>query len=244
MDSIATGRHIIFKDEANSSNLSLSVLWADNSPMAMIRSCQSILSAVLMVFITGYSHNQTPKSDSPEVSRSECEIFSAFITRSFVGKDGTERVGFPVSQIIIEDRTEYDPSDFEEEMPWEKMVKFLRKQVRSLQLATIENFSEANLHQAALPQRFDLPLPYQLVAESTFQSILHDIGDWPKYYNQYPGAQGILTFSRVGFSPDRKQAMFYVTNHCGGLCATWSFVVAQKHEAKWVVLKEVIVMVS
>jgi hypothetical protein len=149
-----------------------------------------------------------------------------------------------VSQIIIVDRTEYDESEIEEGMSWKEMRKFLRKQVPSLQLATIENFREANLWQAALQQRFDLPLPYQLVPGSTLDSIIHDIADWPQYYKQYPGTQGFLTLSRVGFSPDGEQAMFYVTNHCGGKCATGSFVVAQKRDAKWAVLKEVIFWVS
>ena len=87
-------------------------------------------------------------------------------------------------------------------------------------------------------------LPYRLVTENTFHSIRHDVGDWPRYYRQYPGAQGILTLSRVGFSPDGEQALFYVSNVCGGLCATGSFVVAQRHETKWAVIQEMIVWVS
>jgi hypothetical protein len=47
-----------------------------------------------------------------------------------------------VSQIIIVDRTQYDESEIEEGMSWKEMRKFLRKQVKSLQLATIENFRE------------------------------------------------------------------------------------------------------
>jgi len=60
------------------------------------------------------------------------------------------------------------------------------------------------------------------------------------YYEHYPGAQGALTLSRVGFSTDGQQAMFYVINHCGGKCGSWSFVVARKHGPKWEVVKEVV----
>ena len=244
MASTAIRSHIASNGECNDSGLSLRGARADNLPMSTVRGCQLILSTVLMVFIAGYAYSQTPKGKSTEVSQSEYEIFSSFIAHSFGGKDVTERVGFPVSQIIIVDRTEYDESEVEEDLPWKKMRKLLRKQVPSLQLATIESFREANLRQSALQQRFDLPLPYQLVAESTLHSILHDVGDWPKYYKQYPGAQGILTFSRVGFSQDGAQGLFYVSNGCGGLCATDSFVVAQRRNTKWTVLKEVIVRVS
>jgi len=212
--------------------------------MATIRSCHTIPSAVLTVLIVCCANGQTPKNNHPEVSQSEYEIFSAFIARSFVGKAGTNRVAFPVSQIIIVDGTEYDKTEIEEDMSCKETCKFRRKQVPSLQLATIEHFREANLWQAGLQQKFDLPLPYQLVAASTLDSIIHDIADWPQYYKQYPGAQGFLTLSRVGFSADGEQAMFYVTNHCGGKCATGSFVVAQKRHAKWAVVKEVVFWVS
>ncbi len=125
--------------------------------MAMTRKSRSILSVSLTVLIACYTYSQTPKNNHPEVSQSEYEIFSAFIARSFVGKAGNERVAFPVSQIIIVDRTDYDQSEIEEEMSWKEMCKFLRKQVPSLQLATIEHFREANLRQAPLQHRFDLP---------------------------------------------------------------------------------------
>jgi hypothetical protein len=212
--------------------------------MKVIRGCQPALAAVLAVLIVCYAHSQASKDTNPEVSQSEYEIFSAFIARSFVGKVGEERVAFPVSQIIIVDRTDYDESEIEEEMSWKEVRTFLRKQVPSLQLAAVENFRRANQGQTALQPRFSLPLPYQLVAGSTLDSIIRDIADWPQYYKRYPGAQGFLTLSRVGFSPGGEQAMFYVTNHCGGKCATGSFVVEQRRGAKWEIVKEVIFWIS
>jgi len=213
--------------------------------MATTRRYLPILSVVLTVLFACYAYSQTSKNNHPpEISQSEYEVFSAFIARSFVGKAGTERVAFPVSQIIIVDKTAYEQGEIEEEMSWKETCKFLRKQVPSLQSATIEKFRAANLRQSVFQQRFDLPLPYQIVAGSTLDSIIHDVADWPQYYKQYPGAQGFLTLSRVGFSPNGEQAMFYATNHCGGKCATGSFVVAQKRHAKWIVVKEVIFWVS
>jgi hypothetical protein len=213
--------------------------------MALIRKCKVLLvAAVFAVLIAGYSSAQTPKNDAAGVTQSEYEVFSAYIAHYFIGKAAKERIGLPVSQIIIVDTTEYDEKEIEEDMPWEEMQKFLRKEIPSLRAATIENFREMNLRQTSLQQRFDLPMTYELVADSTLNSIIHDIADWPKYYKQYPGAQGFLTLSRVGFSPDGKQAFFYASNHCGGKCATGSFTVVQKRGPRWIVVKEVIVWVS
>jgi len=214
---------------------------ADNLHMTMIRRRRPILSAILTVLFVGYASGETPKDNRSEVSQSEYEIFSAFIEKSFVGKAGAERVDFPVSQIIIADRTAFDETEIVEEMSWKQVRQFLRKEVPSLKSATIDDFRQTNQSQAALQQQFSLPLPYQLVAESTFESIFHDdSGWWPQFYVHYPGAQGFLTLSRVGFSSDGQQAMFYVANHCGGKCGSWSFVVAQKHGPKWSIVKEVV----
>jgi hypothetical protein len=213
--------------------------------MALIRECTVLLAAaVLAVLIACFSSAQIPKNDAAEVTQSEYEVFSVYIAHYFAGKAAKERTGLAVSQIIITDTTEYDQSEIEEDMPWEEMQKFLRKEVPSLQSATIRNFRQMSLRQANLQERFNLPLPYQLVAGSTLGSIIHDIADWPEYYKQYPGAQGFLTLSRIGFSPDRTQAFFYASNNCGGKCATGSFTVAEKHGTRWVVVKEMIVWVS
>ena len=214
---------------------------ADNLSLTIAK---VLLSVALTAMIACYAHGQTSQGDHSEFSGSEYEISSIFIADAFVGKAGVERVAFPVSQIIIVDKTQYDESGITEEMPWNKVRKFLRKQVPSLQLATIDNFREANKWQVPLQQRFSLPLPYQLVAEGTIGSIIHEISDWPHYYKQYPGAQGFLTLSRIGFSPGGEQAMFYVTNYCGGKCATGSFVVAQKQGEKWKIVREIVYWVS
>jgi hypothetical protein len=185
--------------------------------MAIARSCRSAPFAVLTVLFATYALGQNPKNERTEVTPAEYKVFSTYIAQFFVGKAATERPDpLAVTQIIIVDRTQYDESEIAEEMPWKETSKFLKKQVPSLHLTTVDHFREANLSQSALPQRFDLPLPYQLIAQSSIGSIIHGISDWPQYYKQYPGAQGFLTFSRVGFSPDGERAMFYATNYCGG----------------------------
>jgi hypothetical protein len=213
--------------------------------MEFMRKCKALLSAAgFAVLIACCSSAQIPKNDPTEVTQSEYEVFSEYVAHYFVGRAAKERIGLPVSQLIIVDTTEYDVSEIEEDMPWEEMQKFLRKEVPSLQAATIKNFREMNLRQAHLDQRFDLPLPYELVTGSTLDSIIHDVSDWTGYYKRYPGAQGFLTLSRVGFSSDGNQAFFYASNHCGGKCATGSFTVAQKRGNRWAIVKEVIVWVS
>ena len=191
----------------------------------------------------------TSSGESPEATKAEYEVFSAYISQSFVGAVGKERVGKPITQIVVANQTESDKEDLqnlaeEHSLPPGGVEKYLRKEVPSLRVATISNFHRANEKQVQLARRFDLPLPYQLVSAEKILSIMKDVGSWPEYYKQYPGAQGHMWLSRVGFSPDGKQSLFYVSNSCGGLCATLSYVVMERNGSAWKMLKEVVILVS
>jgi hypothetical protein len=194
------------------------------------------------------SMGQKPSAQNANVSEAEYEVFSAYISESFVGAIGKDRVGNTVSQIVIVNRTESDKEDLEDlganDMPPGGAEKYLRKEAPSLRAGTINNFRRANVRQAQLALRFHLPLQYQLVPAEKIGSILKDVGSWPEYYKQYPGAQGHLAISRVGFSADGKQALLYASNRCGWKCATGSYVVMEKHGATWKILKEVFLWVS
>jgi hypothetical protein len=111
---------------------------------------------------------QTSSSESAEATEAEYEVFSAYISQSFVGAVGKDRVGRPIAQIVVGNRTESDKEDLqglpqEHSLPRGGVEKYLRKEVPSLRVATISNFHRAHEKQAQLTRRFDSPLPYQLV---------------------------------------------------------------------------------
>lgn len=192
---------------------------------------------------------QASSGESAEATEAEYEVFSAYISQSFVGAVGKDRVGRPISQVVIGNTTESDEQDLRDlaedhSLPPGGVEKYLRKEVPSLRVTTISNFHRANEKRAQLTRHFDLPLPYQLVSAEKIGSIVKDAASWPEYYKQYPGAQGYVWLSRVGFSPDGKQSLFYVSNSCGGLCATLSYVVMEKNGSAWKMLKEVVILVS
>ncbi|MGO9864845.1 MAG: hypothetical protein ACLPLR_14625 [Terriglobales bacterium] len=184
------------------------------------------------------------------MTEAEYEIYSAYISQSFVGAIGENRIGKPISQIVIVNCTESDKDDLDDHLdpddmpPGGSVEKYLRKEAPSLRAVTISKFHRANEKQAELALRFHLPLQYQLVSADKIGSILKDVGSWPEFYKQYPGAQGHMRLSRVGFSPDGKQALFYSSNWCGGLCASGSYVVMEKHGSAWRVVKEIYMWVS
>ena len=214
-------------------------------PMNRLFVALPVLVAGLLLAAVG----QTSSGQVAEATKAEYEVFSAFIIQSFVGAVGKDRVDRPIAQIVVGNRTESDKEDLQDlaedhSLPPGGVEKYLRKEVPSLRVATISNFHQANEKQAQLARHFDLPLPYQLVSAEKIDSIMKDAGSWPEYYKQYPGAQGYMWLSRVGFSPDGKQSLFYVSNYCGGHCATLSYVVMEKHGSAWKMLKEVVILIS
>jgi hypothetical protein len=200
--------------------------------------------------LSGAAIAQNPPDEKASVSETEYEVFSAYISQSFVGSVGEDRVGKTVSQIVIVNHTESDKKDLDDFLdpqdmpPGGSVENYLRKEVPRLRTVTIDNFHRANVTQAQLTPRFHLPMKYQLVSPEKIGSIVKGPGDWPDFYKQYPGAQGHLWLSRVGFSPDRKQALFYVGNWCSGKCGTGSYVVMEKHGAMWKTIKEVFIWMS
>jgi hypothetical protein len=129
--------------------------------------------------------------------------------------------------------------------PWEKTVETLRQKAPSLQQTTIDAFRRANARQAFLGRGFRFPVEYEIVDESRLAPIFkRDGGGWDAYYKQYPGAQGIATVSRIGFSADGAQALFYIKNSCGGLCGSGWYLIMEKRDGRWIIAKAILKWVS
>jgi len=69
-------------------------------------------------------------------------------------------------------------------------------------------------------------------------------GDWLAYYKQYPGASGVVTWSRVGFNAEGTQALFYEGYRCGELCGTGHHIVMEKKNGSWMLGPDIVVWVS
>jgi hypothetical protein len=77
-----------------------------------------------------------------------------------------------------------------------------------------------------------------------YLKIFENNGWWTDYYKKYPGSQGYLVLSKIGFSADGNQALFYATNSCGGKCGTETYVVMQRSDTGWKLVKEILIGVS
>lgn len=224
------------------------------SQRSIVGSMKQLLMVVIALLVAPSvslsSRAQSPAERAANVTDTEYQVLAAYITDTFMGNKGQDRVGRQVSRIVIANKTQSDQEDqlIEDEngkaIPWGKTSRFLHKQSSRLQTSTLNSFRDANRHPAPLRRLFQLRLPYELVDKAEFDAIFENDGWWTDYYKKYPDSQGFLTLSRIGFSADGKQAMFYSTNGCGGKCGTGTYVVMEKVGASWQVVKEILIWVS
>jgi len=208
--------------------------------------------AASLVVMTGYLRSPTrssPAHSSVEVGETEYEVASAYIGGIFASPNLENRAGQGVVKLIIANTTQSGENDLLRDgngrpIPWEKTAKSLQEKAPTLQQTTIDAFREVNVRQASLRPSFHIATNYGLLDLDQLNSIPKGGDWWGEYYRRFPGSQGILTLSRVGFNAERTQALFYFSNRCGGLCGAGSYVVMEKRGRGWVISKEIEMWVS
>jgi hypothetical protein len=202
------------------------------------------------VLVPWASRGQAPARPDAEVTEPEYQVLSAYIASVFTGDKGEDRVGSHVSKIVIASKTRSDRDDREIEdddgkpMSWKQISRYLHREATTLQPEMLTSFRDANTHPAPFRPSFRLPVAYELVDKTEIDAIFKKGGWWTDYYKKYPDSQGFLSLSRVGFSTDGKQAVFYSRNGCGGKCGTGTYVVMEKVDSSWKVVKEILIWVS
>ncbi len=112
------------------------------------------------------------------------------------------------------------------------------RRLPSVRTSTLFSFALANVHDEKFNSKFVLPARYVLASSAEVQEY-----GTQDFSIRFPRNYGYITFSRIGFSPDFKQAVFY-TEHICGLCGNGEFVLMQKVNGQWIVQEESYTWVS
>jgi hypothetical protein len=180
------------------------------------------------------------------MSAAEYEVLSAWLGNKITPNARDNGL----SQIVIYDTTDSDDDhllrdDKGQPIPWEKEAESLRKKASFLQQSTLDAYRRVNARPAFLRRSLHPSMDYQIVSSAQLEPIFcYHCGFWPAYYKQFPRSQGLLTFSRVGFSADGTQAFFYYSNRCEGLCGTGECVIMKRHDGRWAIQQEIGMWVS
>jgi hypothetical protein len=101
----------------------------------------------------------------------------------------------------------------------------------------ISDFQKQNSESRSLRYlaSLDFSVPIVLVSRRTLQSFLHNGPEpyWSEFYRRYPGSNGSISFSSIGYTVDGNVAVLVVEHGCGSLCGTLSNVVVKRERGRW-----------
>jgi hypothetical protein len=116
---------------------------------------------------------------------------------------------------------------------------------------TKSNFDEKSEKTVLLEKRFNLKVPYILTSDEELKKLFAFDANghinpkvWDDFYKQYPGAEGVVALSRVGFDVKKNQALVYVAVKYGWLGGSGRFYVLTRNSGEWVVEKQVLIWMS
>ena len=212
-----------------------------------MRVLKRLILLLFVVALTGCHRGSSPASlKGQQMSTDEYDVLSEWIDGRISAQGPDKRP----DQIVIYGVTDADDDrllrdDNGQPIPWEKAAKSLLRKAPSLQQATLDALRKTNVQKTAIRPSLHTSIRYQIVDSSQLEPMFRKGGGWwPAYYKQFPHTQGLLTFSRVGFSSDGNQAFFHYSNRCEGLCGVGSYVVMEKRANHWVIEKEIEMWVS
>jgi len=67
---------------------------------------------------------------------------------------------------------------------------------------------------------------------------------WSAFYRKFPGSDGLISLSQVGFDRGSRQAVVYLWRSCGSLCADEYVVLLSQTSGSWKIVDKYLVAVS
>lgn len=113
----------------------------------------------------------------------------------------------PLKLVVIEDKTLYTIDS----MDAENRARVLREKMPAGVEETFADFISKNQRAYKLSNNFTATIKTELINEQEKQDYFSNkTGMADGFFARYPGAQGTLAFSRVGFNPNKDKALVYV----------------------------------
>jgi hypothetical protein len=103
--------------------------------------------------------------------------------------------------------------------------------------SALTDYRIKNLEPEKLTGSFEINQNYVLLARSDFESHFNNNAipgaGWKSYYGKYPNCSGFITFSKVGFDPEKRFAVVYVEHRYSMTGASANYILLKKEKGSW-----------
>jgi hypothetical protein len=124
-------------------------------------------------------------------------------------------------------------------------LDYVLQNLHALAPGTLDSFRSRNASSQTLRPDMQLGGPYTLLSQAAKNRIFsQNQSGWDIFYNHYPQAPGITTFSRVGFNAGLDQALVYMGTQSNWLVGSGYYILLKKNNGTWSIDQQVMIWVS
>ena len=164
----------------------------------------------------------------PHIEAEEYAVYSAMIQQNPIGYG----LG---SFIVVREHTMLWDSD---------MVERSLDERPGLTAELVESYRSRNTETYTLGPNLDLAQDYALMPREEAEKLFGRGGKWDEFQATYPGADGVVMFSRVGFSANEDRALVVMGLRCHQECGAGGLYLLAKEEGGWKVIDTLVVWES
>jgi len=201
-------------------------------------------SAIAMAALCWFYFKSQTQPDQKAVATAENEVYEAVVRDMVMPKNGQP----PISQLVFSDTVDIYPCPGVDRASCEEgfRKRLLTAAGRPLRPETIQDFLQKSRTKGPLSTTFHTDLPRAFIDPNTvyFDLVPIEKNGQKDFGRIFPGANGIISLSHVGFDHTLHEAIVSSSFMCGGLCGTGRRHILRKKWGKWVVVESWIVWVA
>lgn len=202
---------------------------------AVVSRAVLVLLCAFVCFPFPASSQQKSAVSAPDAD--EYAIYSLIVRTQFAHRG--------LTKIVVREHSGIDQALTDQMLDERRFGRYVGKMLPGIHADTIADFKAKSKKADQLEGGFSLKVPCILVADEEINAIFRSSADgWYIFYKKYPGAQGILTFSRVGFDRQRNEALVYFGNQRQWLDGAGYLVLLAKKDDTWVILEQTMIWIS
>ena len=200
--------------------------------------------AILSVFLFGSGGCSVilpDKTSTPTVAPSPSLTPDAVMEEEMVYAALVKALYPSSSMLVIMDQAQTSVLGLADETTYQHVEGSLKH----LSADTMQDFRTNNTASQTLRASMVLSVQYNLFSQNDRQELFKiNQSGWDVFYNRYPDAPGIITFSKVGFNKTLDQALVYLGIQSNWLAGSGNFYLLKKVGGNWVIDEQVISWVS